>query len=66
MFYLSFKLGDYEGLRNGRWFTDLTEASFRALVDVIDDIAIEKMDIRADVRPRRSSEKWLNAWCVKV
>ena len=66
MFYLSFKLGHYEGLRNGRWFTDLTEASFRALVDAIDDIEIEKIDIMADVRPGRSSEKWLNVWCVRV
>lgn len=66
VFYLSFKLGDYEGLRNGRWFTDLTEASFRALVDTIDDIEIEKIDITADVRPGRSSEKWLNAWCIRV
>lgn len=64
IFYLSFKLGDYEGMRNGRWFTDLTEESFRELIDKIKGISISEIDITADVRPGRSAEKWLNAWCM--
>jgi SAM-dependent methyltransferase len=31
--YISFKLGEAEEVREGRWFTDLTEASLRALLD---------------------------------
>lgn len=65
IFYLSFKLGDYEGVRNGRWFTDLTEESFRDLINIIKGISISELDITADVRPGRSDEKWLNAWCVR-
>ncbi|WP_165062074.1 bifunctional 2-polyprenyl-6-hydroxyphenol methylase/3-demethylubiquinol 3-O-methyltransferase UbiG [Adlercreutzia sp. ZJ154] len=65
VFYLSFKLGDYEGMRNGRWFTDLTEESFRALIDKIVGLEISEIDITSDVRPGRSDEKWLNAWCVR-
>lgn len=65
VFYLSFKSGDYEGMRNGRWFTDLTEESFRELIGKIEGITISEIDITADVRPRRSDEKWLNAWCVR-
>ncbi len=65
IFYLSFKLGDYEGMRNGRWFTDLTEGSFRKLIGKIEGITISEIDITADVRQGRSDEKWLNAWCVR-
>lgn len=64
VFYLSFKLGDYEGIRNGRWFTDLDEESFRELISKIDGLEISEIDITSDVRPDRSDEKWLNAWCV--
>ena len=65
IFYLSFKLGDYEGMRNGRWFTDLTEESFRELVGKIEGIEISGIDITADVRLDRADEKWLNAWCIR-
>lgn len=65
VFYLSFKLGDYEGMRNGRWFTDLDEESFRELIGKIDGLEISEIDITSDVRPGRSDEKWLNAWCVR-
>ena len=53
-FYLSFKLGAHDGMRNGRWFTDLDEPAFRDLV------------VTSDVRPGRENEKWLNAWCVRM
>lgn len=65
VFYLSFKLGDHEGLRNGRWFTDLSEGSARAILDGIDGLGIVEMAISGDVRPGRQDEKWLNVWCVK-
>lgn len=65
IFYLSFKLGDYEGMRNGRWFTDFTEESFRELINKIKGISISEIDITADVRPGRSDEKWLNVWCIQ-
>lgn len=65
VFYLSFKLGNYEGMRNGRWFTDLDEESFRELISMIDCLEISEIGVTADVRPGRSDEKWLNAWCVR-
>lgn len=65
VFYLSFKLGDYEGMRNGRWFTDFTEESFCALIGKINGLEILEIDITIDVRPGRSDEKWLNAWCIR-
>lgn len=63
VFYLSFKLGDHDGMRNGRWFTDMTEGSFRSLIGGVDGLTIDRIDVTSDVRPDRADEKWLNAWC---
>ena len=63
VFYLSFKLGDHDGMRNGRWFTDMTEGSFRSLIGGVDGLTIDRIDVTSDVRPDRVDEKWLNAWC---
>lgn len=65
VFYMSFKLGTFEGMRNGRWFTDLDERAFTALIGEVTQLKIRSLDITSDVRPGRSSEKWLNAWCQK-
>ena len=64
-FYLSFKLGAHNAMRNGRWFTDLDESSFRTLIDSIDGLEIYRLDTTPDVRPGRQNEKWLNAWCKR-
>lgn len=58
--YTSFKYGDFEGERNGRYFTDMTEISFKKLVENIKDLKIEEYWITSDVRPGRGEEKWLN------
>ena len=63
VFYLSFKFGDHDGMRNGRWFTDMTEGFFRSLIDGVDGLTIDRIDVTSDVRPNRADEKWLNAWC---
>lgn len=58
--YTSFKYGDFEGERNGRYFTDMTEESFSELIKRIGNISIEEQWITSDVRPGREDEKWLN------
>ena len=65
-FYLSFKLGNHDGMRNGRWFTDLDEPAFRDLVAGVPELRIDRIDVTSDVRPGRENEKWLNAWCVRM
>lgn len=65
VFYMSFKLGNYQGIRNGRWFTDLDEEAFRSLINEVDGLSIDSLDITSDVRPHRENEKWLNAWCIR-
>lgn len=58
--YASFKYGDFEGERNGRYFSDFTEESFYKMVKGIHGLVMEKMWITGDVRDGREEEKWLN------
>ena len=58
--YLSFKYGDFEGERNGRYFTDMTEETFAKLIQDMDELEIEEQWITSEVRPGRGEEKWLN------
>ena len=58
--YTSFKYGTFEGERNGRYFTDMTEETFAKLIQDMDELEIEEQWITSDVRPGRGEEKWLN------
>ena len=58
--YTSFKYGDFEGERNGRYFTDFTEKTFREVIEKVPELKIEEHWITSDVRPGRGEEKWLN------
>ena len=58
--YTSFKYGEYEGNRNGRYFTDFTIDTFTDFVQGIHNLRIEEHWITGDVRPGRGEEKWLN------
>ena len=58
--YTSFKYSDFEGVRNGRYFTDFTEDSFKKFIAEIPELTIEDHWITDDVRPGRGGERWLN------
>ena len=58
--YLSFKYGDFEGERNGRYFTDMTEDSMEKLLMEFPELKVEKQWITGDVRAGRGDERWLN------
>lgn len=58
--YTSFKYSDFEGVRNGRYFTDFTEDSFKEFIAEIPELTIEDYWITSDVRPGRGEERWLN------
>ena len=60
IFYTSFKLGEFEGERHGRTFTDFTEESFRAFLEPQALFTILDCWQSGDVRPGRETEKWLN------
>ena len=58
--YVSFKYGDYEGARNGRYFIDLTEESMVRILSEVPGLNILETWITGDVRDGRASELWLN------
>ena len=58
--YISFKYGNFEGERNGRYFTDMTEESMSELLAYIPELKVEKQWITGDVREGRGDERWLN------
>ena len=57
--------GDYEGMRNGRYFTDLTEEALASILKDGTGLRIDECWVTSDVRPGRENEKWLNAILVK-
>ena len=58
--YTSFKYGDFEGERNGRYFTDFTLEVFGKYMQEVPELQMEEYWITGDVRTGRSEEKWLN------
>lgn len=64
--YTSFKYGDFEGERNGRYFTDFTIESFKEFIEDIKELTIEEYWLTGDVRPGRGDEKWLNLILRKI
>ena len=58
--YASFKYGDFEGLRNGRYFTDFTEESLKAFWSQATSMQVFDLWITHDVRPGREEERWIN------
>ena len=58
--YTSFKYGEFEGERNGRYFTDFTTDTFKDFIHEMHGLKIEEQWITGDVRPGRGEEKWLN------
>lgn len=64
--YTSFKYGNFEGERNGRFFTDFTVEEFKDFSKGMKDIEIEEHWITKDVRPEKEDEKWLNLILRKI
>jgi SAM-dependent methyltransferase len=65
-FYVSFKYGDFRGVRNGRFFQNMTEDSLAELLKDIPELEILSTKITADVRPGREKEMWLNVLLERV
>lgn len=64
IFYASFKLGDFEGLRNGRYFNDFTEATAIELFEK-NDFKVIKTWLTDDSRPERD-DRWVNILVKKT
>ena len=65
VFYMSFKYGDYEGERTGRYYTDLNEARFAEFLQKSGrHLEIIEQWVAKDVRPDKP-ELWLNTFARK-
>jgi SAM-dependent methyltransferase len=64
--YTSFKYGKFEGMRNGRYFTDMDNAKFDDFISQYPNITVEELWVTGDVRPGRSNEQWLNVILRKL
>lgn len=58
--YTSFKYGEFEGERRGRFFTDFTSENFRMFISRFPKLVVIEEWVSLDVRPGRGDEKWLN------
>ncbi|MGB9975994.1 MAG: SAM-dependent methyltransferase, partial [Thermovenabulum sp.] len=60
IFYSSFKYGNGEEIRNGRFFNNYDESSLCELLKNHQYFSILEIKITRDVRKGREDEKWLN------
>ena len=64
--YSSFKYGGFEGIRRGRYFTDLTEDSLAGLMAEVPSLQIVDIWITNDVRSGREEERWINILARRI
>lgn len=64
--YTSFKYGTFEGERNGRYFTDMTEETFAKFLESFGELRLEEQWVTSDARPGRGDEMWLNVILRKI
>jgi len=64
--YTSFKYGDSEGMKNGRYFTCFTEETLKEFWGNVSSLQIIDQWITQDVRPDRKDEKWINLLARRV
>jgi SAM-dependent methyltransferase len=58
--YTSFKYGDFEGIRNGRYFTNFTETTIVDFLNFHKEFKTVRIWTTEDIRPDHAREKWLN------
>lgn len=59
-FYCSMKEGDFQGMRDGRWFHDQTPDSLREILETSGFEIVELYESQ-DVRPEQKGRPWVNA-----
>ena len=64
--YTSFKYGEKEQIRNGRFFADYTEERFNQLLAAIPQLELFQYWKTSDLRLGRSDEKWLNILLKRI
>ena len=63
--YASYKYGEHEGMRRGRFFADYNEDKMNILLEALPSYDLVKMWSTEDVRSKRSDHDWLNVLLKK-
>ncbi|NDL68031.1 class I SAM-dependent methyltransferase [Anaerotalea alkaliphila] len=63
--YMSFKYGEFEGIRDGRYFLDLKESALDEVLGETGGLTLQRVWTSTDVRPGREREFWLNVLAKK-
>lgn len=58
--YMSFKVGNFEGIRHGRYFNDMTEEKINNLMQNVNELAIEKVYYNQSVLCNQQNKNWIN------
>ncbi len=58
--YMSFKYGDFQGYRNGRYFADYKFHDMEEILEEHRGLEIMEMWKTSDLRPEREEDSWLN------
>lgn len=67
LFFFGVKYGEFEGIKNDRYWTDFTEEKFEALLAETSGFEIVKMWTMDDVRVKQNrSDKWLDVILQKT
>ena len=61
VWFMSFKKGAGEAVRNGRFFNDYDEEELRALIEVHPELELLRLWTTQDTRKGREQEQWTNA-----
>jgi SAM-dependent methyltransferase len=66
IFYLSFKYGDFSGIRDGRYYNDFTTKRIKKFLSGYKELDLMEIWKNPDVRDGRESELWLNVLLKKL
>lgn len=64
--YMSFKHGEFEGIRDGRYFKHYRTKEIKEIIQSSDVFEVTKIVKTQDVRPGREEEQWLNIIVKKI
>lgn len=64
--YMSFKYGEYSGMKDGVYYTEYKTKMIRELISAHNNLEIIDIFNTNDVRPEREEQEWINVFLRKV
>ncbi|ROR21917.1 methyltransferase family protein [Mobilisporobacter senegalensis] len=64
--YMSFKYGEYSGVKDGIYYTEYKTRMMRELIASHENLEIIEIFKTNDIRPERKEQEWLNVFLRKV